>query len=40
MPETGTSVNERNQPLRGNGEGVAKVSPLPTAMGTEIMLTG
>nr|VFJ96694.1 MAG: Predicted AAA-ATPase [Candidatus Kentron sp. LFY] len=31
MPETGTSVNEGNQPLRGNGEGVAKASPLSTA---------
>ena len=30
MPETGTSINEGNQPLRGNGEGVAKASPLPT----------
>nr|VFJ99027.1 MAG: hypothetical protein BECKLFY1418B_GA0070995_11351 [Candidatus Kentron sp. LFY] len=31
MPETGTSVNEGNRPLRGNGEGVAKASPLPTS---------
>ena len=33
MPETGTSINEGNQPLRGNGEGVAKASPLPTSDG-------
>ena len=30
MPEMGTSVNGGIDPPRGNGEGLAKASPLPT----------
>nr|VFK58669.1 MAG: protein SCO1/2 [Candidatus Kentron sp. TC] len=30
MPETGTSINRGNRPPRGNGEGLARASPLPT----------